>query len=232
MRVSLWVLLLLGCGRNTSLGPPITFDASADTRLDNVLDVAMDRASDQRLDSISDSPSPDVSFDVRNDNVLDAQSDVLTDVQTDTGRDPGPCLMLPTSGTLVLNADNTDGFPYDRGMAAPQTSECPLIVSANGPTEDSPSSQFYFCNSEAMSANYSIAVDTTTVLFDPWVAVYEGSQVPADPRDCTYMNDDAPGTTDSLIPSVTVGPSGDILVVVVGQNRSQYGPLTLTVTRL
>lgn len=131
----------------------------------------------------------------------------------DFSDDPG--MPLAIDGTFVTTSD-TWQRPHDNPEVCPATALLPDTAA------EVPYVVYAFCNNDTAPHTYDfemLAQDGTsgeTPLDDPYLFLYEGVGIPADPLQCLAVNDDIPGALDakdSEILGVTVPAGGAITVV-------------------
>ena len=78
--------------------------------------------------------------------------------------------------------------------------------------------------------------DASLTLYDPYLVVYDGTSIPADPLQCLVINDDEAATVSSQIDSVSIAAGASITIAATSYDDSTSGwgegTFSLTLTRL
>lgn len=126
-----------------------------------------------------------------------------------------PNIPLALDGDFVASSE-TWKRPHDEPAVCPATALLPDTAA------DVPYVAYAFCNNDTVAHNYDfemLAQEGTsgeTPLDDPYLFLYQGVGIPADPLQCLAVNDDIPDALqvkDSEILGVTVPPGGAITMV-------------------
>lgn len=175
------------------------------------------------------------------DELLDAGGDPVDagtyDAGRDAGRDAGgapgadagvgDCIALgagsPTVRLGELDASDTSWTRPEVGDGCPGT-----VFSTHTTRYDA----YCFYNPSSSEALIDIDLegseDPTLTQPDPYLVVYGGASLPADPLLCLDANDDAGETYDSLVASLSVAPGARITVIATGFNSAALGTYRLT----
>jgi hypothetical protein len=144
------------------------------------------------------------------------------------------CTPLPSTGTLALTGSLTSSSPTWQlpWLNGGYTCPTPAVSKAS----DLPYQVFVFCNNGA-ARSFDFALDGSDAgnytLSDPYLVLYSGSGIPADPLACLDGNDDRSSRSySSLVSSRQIGAGAQVTVVAsssLGTGASYYGTYRLRI---
>lgn len=141
------------------------------------------------------------------------------------------CVELPTTGTLTLNGETTGADPtWLRPLAS---GSCPASDYSSIGTAV-PYDTFVLCNNSGGTLVLDFAMDGAAegayTHTDPYLVLYSGTMIPADPLQCLDGDDDGSAAGNgSLATGVTIAAGASVTVVATGFDNTDIGTYAVRV---